>query len=345
MDSGALSHPTVRVWESFDEEDEQRTRVSILCGVPTHLVDDVMYLATARSRPAGRLVARTPDIMRHLAHRTVTHTERCVGHVRGPIQWSETITAWSSGIGVDDVFVCVTPRRDFDVAENRLLAWLLTRLVVAGRRSRGDAARLLAPDELDRVRAHATAAQRFLAHKVLRGVSSQKLTGREFRDIRKSRHLATYSPAVKLAERVRRPLLSTEARTLVSQSTIEHHRVMMMLMDSQRALGLAVPKLAIRGDFAVSGLLRYRNPSIMVDRRLSAESGLFFGTTRVLTASDTAGSGSSGAEPAYVVSTQAEADELVTTELRARRARSQGLSDTSTQSASGFVQLPGSYSS
>lgn len=345
MDNGALSHPTVRVWEAFDDEDEQRHRVSILCGVPTHLVDDVMYLATARSRPAGRLVARTPDIMRHLAHRTVTHTERCVGHVRGPIQWSETITAWSSGIGVDDVFVCITPRRDFDVAENRLLAWLLTRLVVAGRRSRGDAARHFAPDELDRIRSHATTAQKLLAHKVLRGVSNQKPSGRELRDIRKSRHLATYSPAVKLAERVRRPLMSTEARALVTQSTIEHHRVMTMLMDSQRARGLAVPRLAIRGDFAVSGLLRFRNPAIMVDRRLSAESGLFFGTTRVLTAGDTDVSGSVGAEPTYVVSTQAEADELVTSELQARQAHSQELTNAKPQSASGFVQLPGSYSS
>ena len=92
----------------------------IFCGVPMQLMDDVMYIATARSRPAARLLARTPELMRNLSHRTTVKTERCVGHVRGPIQWSAPITAWASGVGGNDVFVRGPPPRDFAVPETRL---------------------------------------------------------------------------------------------------------------------------------------------------------------------------------------------------------------------------------
>src|SRR3954470_20404347 len=110
-------HPTTRIWGAFDPDVAHKARLPILCGVPPQITDDVVLVSAARSRPAARLVARTPTILRTLAHQTTTHSERCVGPVRGPIQWAETITAWSSGVGVDDVFICVSPRRDFDVPE------------------------------------------------------------------------------------------------------------------------------------------------------------------------------------------------------------------------------------
>lgn len=338
VDTVRLDHPTMRLWQGFDPETKQKARIPIMCGVPMQLMDDVMYIAAARSRPAARLMARTPDILRHMAHQTTVKTERCIGHVRGPIQWSETITAWSSGIGVDDVFVCGTPQRDFDVPENRLLVWLLKRLVAGGRRCTGDAAGWFAPDEVERVREQGRAAQKLLAHRTLRTVTVRKVDGRELRLIRKSRHLATYGPALKLAERVTNPFTALDARALVSDATVEHHRVMMMLLDAVRAQGRAVPMLTIRGDFMVSGPLRYRNPSIMVDRRLSAENGLYFGDTRVVARLDDP-DGISG--PFVRIEDSEGAAALVASTLgTSRRQPAQ-----STQSASGLVQLPGSYSS
>jgi hypothetical protein len=279
-------------------------------------------------------------------------TERCVGHVRGPIQWSETITAWSSGIGVDDVFICGTPRRDFDVPENRLLVWLLKRLVQAGRRTTSDAASWFDPSEIERVRDQGRAAQKLLNHPSLRTVAVRKPDGRELRLIRKSRHLTTYNAVLKLSERVATPFTGTDALALSSDATIEHHRVMMLLLDAVRRHGHAVPLLTVRGDFIASGQVRYRNPFIMVDRRLSAESGLYFGPHRIM-------SGADDAMPAGAVriETAADAAQLVAEvlgsrpllaardPLAARDLLAPRAPTGDDQSASGLVQLPGSYSS
>lgn len=345
--------PTATLWDGFDDEVAHRSRVPIFCGVPPQQMDDVMYLGMARSRPAARLIARTPEIMRNLSHQTSVHTERCVGHVRGPIQWSETITAWGSGVGVNDVFVCGTPRRDFDVPENRMLVWLLKRLVSAGRRAAGDAAKWFEPADVERIREQGRQAQRYLNHPSLRGISPKKLDGREWRLVRKSRHLDTYGPAIRLAERVNRPFNASDATAISSAATQEHHRVMLLLLDAVRTRGQAVPLLTIRGDFLVSGQLRYRNPYIMVDRRLSATSGMFFGDVRVLTRAETVGSDDGAAA---LVLTAADADAVVEATIGrttgATRPAAPGAAgtstppdETSTQSASGLVQLPGSYSS
>jgi hypothetical protein len=327
-------HPTTRLWTAFDPDVTHKARLPILCGVPPQIVDDVVTISTAKSRPAARLMARTPGILRSLAHQTTTRSERCVGHVRGPIQWSETITAWSSGVGVDDVFVCVSPRRDFDVPENRLLVWLLKRLATAGRRCSGDAANWFPKEAIESVEAQGRAAQKLLEHPALRGVTIRKLTGREMQIVRKSRHASTYTPALKLHERVARPFERDEVRALVSRETVEHHRAIMMIVDRLQARGLAVPQMTIRGDFAVSGPIRYRNPSIMVDRRLSARSGLYLGDTALRTPADVDPPDPSAGSWARIDGPD-DADELVARWLQSRAAGA-------AQSASGLVQLPDS---
>lgn len=281
-----LEHPTTRLWSAFEPEAQQRSRLSVLCGVPPQLADDVMLLAMARSRPAVGLIGRSDELLRSLAHQTVVATERCVGHVRGPILWSETITAWASGVGVDDVFVCTSPRRDFDVVENRLVVWLLRRLVAAGRRTSGDGRVYFTPEILERVTSHGRAAQQLLGHRHLRTVTVRKPTGKEMRMVRKSRHHAAYATAVRLAERVPSPFEADEVRALCTQTTVEHHRVMAAIGDALASRGQAVPMLRIRGDMVELGPLRYRNPAIYPDRRVSGRSGMFWGDARVLTVAD-----------------------------------------------------------
>ncbi|MFN8051283.1 MAG: hypothetical protein U0Q22_07610 [Acidimicrobiales bacterium] len=343
-----LDHPTTRLWLDFDPDVAHKARLPLFCGVPPQLVDDVMLLSAARSRPAVRLVSRTPEILRGLAHQTTAHTERCVGHVRGPILWSETITAWSSGIGVDDIFICTSPRRDFDVPENRLLVWLLRRLVAAGRRASGDGAKWFAPESIEQVKLQARSAQKLVDHRALQGIKVRRIDSREMRLIRKSRHAATYAPALKLAERVARPFDREEARALVGQETVEHHRVMNMILDAFRDRGHAVPMLSVRGDFVVAGPLRYRSPLIFVDRRLSAMSGLLLGDVRLLSRMDEPWPGDVRADGSPRRQVRIESDEdagaLVDEALAAsaRAATPPAAPTGSAHSASGFVQLPGS---
>lgn len=344
-----LEHPTTRLWSSFDDETPQRSRLTILCGVPPQLADDVMLLAMARSRPAVRLVARRDEMLRSLAHQTVVATERCVGHVRGPILWSETITAWASGVGVDDVFVCASPRRDFDVVENRLLVWLLQRLVAAGRRASGDGRVFFTREIVERVVTHGHVAQDLLAHRNLRGVTRRRPTGKELRMVRQSRHRATYAVALRLAERVSAPFDADEVRGLCTQTTVEHHRVIGAIADAMAARGLAVPQLRVRGDMVEMGPLRYRNPAIFPDRRISGRSGLYWGDVRVSTIADDPPAEGRGedaaAHPRVVVASPDDAQRLVDEMLDARRSRTaevEGANLVRGQSASGLTQRPSS---
>ena len=46
---------------------------------------------------------------------------RSRGEVRGPVLWSETMSARPPSFGDPDLFVCTSPQRDYDTAENRVL--------------------------------------------------------------------------------------------------------------------------------------------------------------------------------------------------------------------------------
>ena len=47
--------------------------------------------------------------------------QRCIGELRGPVLWSETMSARASSFGDRDLFICATPSRAYDIDENRIL--------------------------------------------------------------------------------------------------------------------------------------------------------------------------------------------------------------------------------
>ena len=77
--------------------------------------------ATARSPEAERLLATMPSTVRALATSMQTRNERCIGELRGPVLWSETMSARASSFGDEGLFVCATPSRAYDVDENEVL--------------------------------------------------------------------------------------------------------------------------------------------------------------------------------------------------------------------------------
>ena len=74
---------------------------------------------------AARRACRTPS--RSLATSLQTQTERCIGELRGPVLWSETMSARASSFGDEGLFVCKTPSRAYDIDENRVLVAALRR--------------------------------------------------------------------------------------------------------------------------------------------------------------------------------------------------------------------------
>ncbi len=75
----------------------------------------------ATSPEAEALLEAMPKTVRSLATSLQTQTERCLGSLRGPVLWSETMSARASSFGDEGLFVCKTPSRAYDIDENRVL--------------------------------------------------------------------------------------------------------------------------------------------------------------------------------------------------------------------------------
>lgn len=191
------------------------------CGIAPAQISDLSELMVANSHEAAIFLDQMPQTMRGLVSSTTMETERCVGQVRGPILWSETVTAWSAGIGTEDVFVCVAPRRDYDLAENRAVAWLLQRIARAPQRLDTAASMHLAEGCHDVIRRHAVEARRWLRHRFLDGVEPRRPTAGDLRRVRTSRHRAVYGPTQALLSRVLKPLHSDEMTDVLDDRTAD----------------------------------------------------------------------------------------------------------------------------
>ena len=74
-----------------------------------------------------------PTIVRSMAIATTDRAERCVGEIRGPVLWGETMSARSASAGDPGLFVCATTTKAYDTDENRVLKAALAVVHRAGR--------------------------------------------------------------------------------------------------------------------------------------------------------------------------------------------------------------------
>src|SRR4051795_9351490 len=109
------------IWNRLSRPFDAARTVAALTGLPVHDVSRMVGTDIATSEQADALLAAMPSTVRSLATSLQTQTERCVGQLRGPVLWSETMSARASSFGDDGLFVCQTPSRAYDIDENRVL--------------------------------------------------------------------------------------------------------------------------------------------------------------------------------------------------------------------------------
>lgn len=253
--------PTAVLWGGLDNDVPHEVALPLLCGVPPERTEELALLALALSPEAAEFVEWIARTGRNLTHKTTVTTERCVGHIRGPIQWSETITAWSSGLGVNDVFVCGSLRRDFDTPENQLVKWLLSQLRRACR------IELSGHPSFDRTE-HRTLLESLsgqiadaLAIPHLRTVPARRPSARDLRKVTSGRHAKDYEPAVRLLARSRAPFTGDFVASLCDAETRAQHRTITLLLGAVKSAGRSVALLTPRSGALESGVLRYRHPA------------------------------------------------------------------------------------
>jgi hypothetical protein len=233
--------------------------VPALTGIPAAEVADLVSLHLAISDEAEALLAGVPSMMRTLASSTTTEVERSVGYMRGPIMWAETLTARANTFGADDVFVCAAPRRDHDVAENRVLVTALSLVARANRSLASPAGRYFTPEVHDRIEANAATARSLMRARVLADVRVGKLGTRELHKVTSGRRARQYGTATAMLQRRSEPLRGAEIHTLCDRRTIAEHHALVLVMAAIQRRGLVVPHFHSTPGELTAGQLRYRN--------------------------------------------------------------------------------------
>ncbi|MFP5256800.1 MAG: hypothetical protein ACLGI8_13240 [Acidimicrobiia bacterium] len=178
-----------------------------LVGLPIRAARQLVGTWVATSPEADRLLTAMPRLLRSLAIATTDRPERCYGELRGPVLWSETMSARSASAGDPGLFVCATTTKAYDTDENRVLKAALAAIARAG--AEADAGSPVpggaGPDDARRARHQGQAANHLLEHRTLADVPATVPRGRALQRTRAGSRRGTYEPAIALLRRAGSP--------------------------------------------------------------------------------------------------------------------------------------------
>lgn len=256
-EDGSTDHPTVALWDLLATPVDSIAAASALLGLSRRTTEALASAVVATSAQTVALLTTMPRLLRSLSVATATRPARCVGEVRGPILWSETMSARAATGGDTDVLVCAIPQRAYDTAENRVLVAALHQIVDAARTverhlggtgDQGRAARRLTG-----------LARRYLDHRTLSPLPRRRPHHREISRVRASRRARTYAPALAVLDRVALGLHPRDLAEVVDDASAARHALLVELVTQLRARGDDVPPLRVRHQGLVAGPVSYRH--------------------------------------------------------------------------------------
>jgi hypothetical protein len=193
-----------------------------LLGLPQRASRQLVGAVLATSDEAEDLLEAMPRIVRSMAIATTDRPERCFGELRGPVLWSETMSARAASAGDPGLFVCSTTAKAYDTDENRVLKAALATIERAGRDAthggdvHGDVV-------LRRARANEHRARHVLEHQTLSAVPITRVSGRSMRRTRAGSRRNTYQPAVAMLQRAHEPLRADHVLAHATEAIVTDH--------------------------------------------------------------------------------------------------------------------------
>lgn len=222
---------TARLWERRARGSHAIAYAAALIGGDVGTLTDAWSITLAASDEAGALLDGMELRIRTLPTGVDTHPERCVSSVRGPIMWSETITARANALGNDDVFVCSLTRRSFDTVENRILVAALEAIARAERALRGPTGSKVPEDEAARIATVAREAASWRSHPRLSGVHGGRLTGKDMARLRGGHRMARMAKVMAIRARVAEPFVAEDLVGLSDPWTRHYHSFVAHVID------------------------------------------------------------------------------------------------------------------
>ncbi len=254
--------------------------VSAVTGLSNHVVAQLVGIAIAGSPEATRVLDTFPQTVRSLASSMTTQNERCKGELRGPVLWSETMSARASSFGDEDLYVCVTPSRAYDVDENKVLIQAL----LAIRNSAKDATEKLSARELDdpllrSVKRNGHDAGRFCEHPSLQNVSRDRPSARAIKRTRAGKKSKIYEPSIAMLARAANPLTALDVKAWCDRRTLAQIHVLMGVTERLERTGNTLPAFRSERGALYSGPVQYYHGRMLGDRQ--SLSGIVVGSLLV----------------------------------------------------------------
>ena len=259
---------TTELWSRLARPFRVGETVDALFGLAPDVVAQLAATVLCISPEADRLLHDMPTLLRALTTSVQTAPIRVRGEIRGPVLWSETMSARAASFGDPDLFVCTTPQRDYDTAENRVLVHALALLADGGKAIERVSAQY--DDEtLRAARANARRARLFLDHPALARVTPERVRPRTLKRARGSKSAERYRTAMAVIERAVEPLDVTTIIPFCDRRTRLQHAVLLgVLLDLERR-GMRIPPLRVEDGTMLAGPVTYVHP-----RRLGARDRL-----------------------------------------------------------------------
>jgi hypothetical protein len=253
--------PTEELWSRRSRLSPAIGSAAALLGVEPIMLADATAISLAASDEAAALLDGMELRVRTLKTTVATSAERCIYSVRGPILWSETITARANALGNEDVFVCMTTSRSFDTVENRILVSALEAIARAGKALRGPTGERVDPAEVDRIAAVAEEAAHWRNNPRLIDVKAGRLNGRGLARLRGGHRMARLGPVLAVRRRVAEPFVPEDLDQLADEATRAYHGFVLQVLDVVSTAAGRSGHLSLSDDGLWSGQLSFRHPA------------------------------------------------------------------------------------
>ncbi len=243
--------------------DPQKVTAALL-GLPSRITRQLVGVVLATSDEAEDLLDAMPMIVRSMAIATTDRPERCMGELRGPVLWAETMSARSASAGDPGLFVCATTTKAYDTDENRVLKAALDVVHRAahdaehGMDGHTDAV-------VRRARHNGQYAARLLEHQTLSQVPVVRPSGRALRRTRGGSRRHTYRPALALLRRASEPLGVDHLNAFADERTRAQHDLFAATLRRLEEVTGAAPLLRSDRGALTAGPVTYHHPGHPAD--------------------------------------------------------------------------------
>lgn len=240
--------------------------VDAFLGLPMELVEHLAAVKLASGDEAGDLLAAMPTLLRSLTTSVASVSVRSRGEIRGPVLWSETFSARAASGGQTDLFVCTSPQRDYETAENRVLVAALAAIADASKALEGRPGAEYEDWALRVARERVRTAGQYLAHPALVRVTRAHPAPRTVKRARGGKKGDRYGPAFAMLERADEALGPDDLAPFTDRRTRLQHRVLLAVLDELDRRGLHLPALRVEQGRLLAGPVSYVHPRTLGHR-------------------------------------------------------------------------------